>query len=99
MATLRTRSDVSWRSTRLCSAFNPGACRWLRRPAALGDGVIKMLLVLTLGVLPIGFVQCDLDDGELEIEFDDWDRDWDDDHHHHVDVWYDEWYDPFYCCW
>jgi len=64
--------------------------------ASVRNKVIRVLLLLSMAVLPAGVVQCEFDDGELEIDFDDWDYDYDG---VHVDVWYDEWYDPWPCCW
>jgi hypothetical protein len=59
---------------------------------------MRVLLLLATAVCSAGFIQCDLEDGELEIELDDWDHDWDDGGFY-VDVWGDEWYDPGPCCW
>ena len=43
--------------------------------------VIRLLMLLSFGMLPGGFVECDLEDGELELDFDDLDD-------LYIDVWY-----------
>ena len=67
------------------------------------DGLTKVVMILALGVLPGGVVQCELDDGELEIDLDGIDVRFDDfdDDYYHVDVVYDDYdWDPCYdCCW
>ena len=67
------------------------------------DGLAKVVMILTLAVLPGGVVQCELDDGELEIDLDGIDIRFDDfdDDDYYVDVFYDDYdWDPYYdCCW
>ena len=51
-------------------------------------------MILSLVVLPGSFIECDLEDGELDIDLDEIGVDFDDDGCC-MDVWYD-WGDP--CC-
>ena len=52
-------------------------------------------MLLSLAVLPGSFIECDLEDGELDIDLDEIGFDFDDDEGCCIDVWYD-WGDP--CC-
>jgi len=58
--------------------------------ATLRHRIAKVLLVLTVGVLPFAAVDCDLEDGELEFDIDGLGR------HGYDDYWYDDCYDD---CW
>ena len=57
--------------------------------------IIRALMLLSLAVLPGSFIECDLEDGELDIDLDEIGFDFDDDEGCCIDVWYD-WGDP--CC-
>jgi len=56
--------------------------------ASIYRWMIRVLMVLSFAALPGGVIECDLEDGELEVDFDDFDFDEED---IEVDFWYD-WY-------
>ncbi len=45
--------------------------------------LFKALLIMSCATLPSSFIECDMEDGELEIDFDDIADDF------YIDVWYD----------
>jgi hypothetical protein len=52
--------------------------------------IIRGLMVLSFAALPGAGVECELDDGELEIDLDGIDLDFD--HGHHYDFYYEDWF-------
>lgn len=60
--------------------------------ASLQKWIVRMLLVITVGVLPVATIDCDFDDGELDIDIDGWHR------HGHDDYWYNDvyYYEDYY---
>jgi len=65
--------------------------------ASLQNWIVRMLMVLAVGVLPFAAVDCDLEDGEFEIDIDGWDRHgcddyWCDDGYYYYD---DDYYEPW----
>ena len=69
--------------------------------ASLQNWIVRMLMVMAVGVLPFAAVDCDLDDGEFEIDIDGWGRHgcddyWCDDGYYYDDYYYDDYYyDPW----
>ncbi len=66
--------------------------------------VLKLLMVLSLGLLTGADVECDLEDGEIEFDLPSFDLHHDDvyyDDVHYHDVYYDDWYyEPCdFWCW
>ena len=71
--------------------------------ARLRNRGVRILLILSMGLLAGGDIECDLDDGELEIDLDGI-RLYDDyyyDDYYYDEVYYEDvWYDPWWgCCW
>ena len=56
--------------------------------------IFKLLLVMSLCLLMGADIDCDLEDGEFELDFDGFHFDHHDDDY--VEFYYDEWYDPFW---
>ena len=68
--------------------------------ASLQNKMLRMLLILAVGVLPFATVDCDLEDGEFDIDIDDWDRNcggyYCDDGYYYEEYYYDDYYyDPW----
>jgi len=56
--------------------------------------VMRTLMILAVGVLPVAAVDCDLEDGEFEIDIDGWhdcDDDWCSGGYYYEEYYYDPW--------
>lgn len=72
---------------------------------SLSNRIVRMLLILSVGIMPMATLDCDLEDGELEFDLDGWhgyghDDYWHDDYGYEEEYYYyDDYYEPWDWWW